>query len=247
MGPRASRNRVAGVPLGQAFCTSRRVASGIGSSPWGFSDIKRLLSAAFVSFSFPYSSRPSLPCLVVRTKFPNRNMYGARGWGKTRLHFFIAPLYLMEAHRIFLCFRLLSALCSLIASLPYPHKRAILYRRCQEAHKPLANLISQPPGEVGRIGFVSRIIVEANGVVSSQSNALAHVGEAERSGRLAAQDCAQAIGAMRAHDRRGEGAHTHGNSRVLTWVCRVTNRVDLRVGDRTQKGIDHNLIELIHG
>src|SRR6266705_4928335 len=72
MGPSPSRNRVAGVPLGQAFCTSRRVASGIGSSPWGFSDIKHLLSADFVAFSFPYSSRPSLSCLVVRTKFPNR-------------------------------------------------------------------------------------------------------------------------------------------------------------------------------
>src|SRR6266705_6120473 len=77
MGPSPSRNRVAGVPLGQAFCTSRRVASGIGSSPWGFSDIKHLLSADFVAFSFPYSSRPSLSCLVVRTKFPNRVMYGA--------------------------------------------------------------------------------------------------------------------------------------------------------------------------
>src|SRR6266699_7110083 len=84
MGPSPSRNRVAGVPLGQAFCTSRRVASGIGSSPWGFSDIKHLLSADFFAFSFPYSSRPSLSCLVVRTKFPNRVIYSAGGWGKTR-------------------------------------------------------------------------------------------------------------------------------------------------------------------
>src|SRR5450759_1948863 len=51
---------------------------------------------------------------------------------------------------------------------------------------------------------------------------------------------------MRAHDRRGDGAHAHGSSRVLTWMCRITNRVDLWMGDRTQKGIDYNLIALIH-
>src|SRR6266849_2361896 len=75
--------------------------------------------------------------------------------------------YSMELHRIFLCFRLLSMLCTLIAPLPWPHNRAMLYRGCQQAHKPLANEVSQPAGEVGRNGCIVRIIVEANGVVSS--------------------------------------------------------------------------------
>src|SRR5260370_29614697 len=52
---------------------------------------------------------------------------------------------------------------------------------------------------------------------------------------------------MGAHDRRGDGAHTHANSGVLAWRGRITNRVDLRMGDRTQKGIDDNLVALIHG
>src|SRR5712691_8801920 len=71
-------------------------------------------------------------------------------------------------HLLFLFPGLLSTLCTLIAPLPYPHKDSRpLCRGCQIAHKPLANEVSQPPGEVGRIGFVIRIIVEANRVVSS--------------------------------------------------------------------------------
>ena len=80
----------------------------------------------------------------------------------------------MELHRIFLCFRLLSMVCMLIAPLSWPHNHAMLYRGCQQAHKPLANEVSQPPGEVGRIGFVIRIIVEANRVMSPESNALTY-------------------------------------------------------------------------
>src|SRR6266567_36229 len=50
---------------------------------------------------------------------------------------------------------LLSTLCTLIAPLPYPHVDARpLCRGCQIAHKPLTNEVSQPPGEVGRNGFV---------------------------------------------------------------------------------------------
>src|ERR1051326_5894122 len=80
--------------------------------------------------------------------------------------------YLMELHRIFLCFRLLSPLCSLIASLPRPHKQSWPasfkpWCRCEIAYKRLANVIPQPAGEVRRYGPVIRIIVEANGVMPS--------------------------------------------------------------------------------
>src|SRR6266566_1235468 len=51
---------------------------------------------------------------------------------------------------------------------------------------------------------------------------------------------------MSAHDPRSEGAHAHARySRVLDWRGRVANRVDLLVGDRTQKGIDEHLVALI--
>src|SRR5215472_6854657 len=83
-----------------------------------------------------------------------------------------APLYFsyaMELHRIVLCLRLPSPLCSLIASLPWPYEQAwpVSFKargRCEIAHKHLANLIPQPAGEVRRDGFVVRIIVEADGV-----------------------------------------------------------------------------------
>src|SRR6266852_9620681 len=90
-------------------------------------------------------------------------------------------------HLLFLFPGLLSTLCTLIAPLPYPHKDSRpLGRGCQVAHKPLANEVSQPAGEVGRPGRTVRIIVEANRVQSPESNALTKVGEAEWFGRLAA-------------------------------------------------------------
>src|ERR1051326_8982872 len=75
--------------------------------------------------------------------------------------------YVMELPRIFLCFCSLYMLCALIAPLPWPHNRTVLYCHCQQAHKCISNEVSYPPGEVGWEGFVIRIIVEANGVVSS--------------------------------------------------------------------------------
>src|SRR5437763_16824718 len=51
---------------------------------------------------------------------------------------------------------------------------------------------------------------------------------------------------MSAHDRCSEGAHAHVRySRVLDGGGSVANRVDLLVGDRTQKGIDEHLVALI--
>src|SRR5258708_38311067 len=83
-------------------------------------------------------------------------------------------------------------------------------------------------------------------MVSPQRNGLSQVGEAERFGHLARENGTQTISAMRAHDPRSEGAHAHVRyPRVLDGRGRVANRVDLLVGDRTQKGIDEHLVALI--
>ena len=51
---------------------------------------------------------------------------------------------------------------------------------------------------------------------------------------------------MSTHDPSSEGAHAHVRySRILDGGGRVTHRVDLLVGDRTQKGIDEHLVALI--
>src|SRR6266699_50872 len=145
----------------------------------------------------------------------------------------------------------LTTLCLLIASLPQPHKQAwkapLRQRGCHDkVHRRLASESAQPACDVGRPGPIFRRKREEYRVVSPQSNGLSQVGEAERFGRLARENGAQTVSAMSAHDRCSEGAHAHVRySRFLDWRGRVANRVDLLVGDRTQKGIDENLVALI--
>src|SRR5437588_10328550 len=146
----------------------------------------------------------------------------------------------------------LATLCLLIASLPQPHKQAwkapLRQRGCHDkVHRRLASESAQPACDVGWPGPIVRRKREEDRVVSPQSNGLSQVGEAERFGRFARENGTQTISAMSAHDRCSEGAHAHVRySRVLDGSGRVANRVDLLVGDRTQKGIDEHLAPLIN-
>ena len=145
----------------------------------------------------------------------------------------------------------LATLCLLVASLPQPRKQAwkalLRQRGCYDkVHHRLASESAQPACDIGRPGPIVRSKREEYRVASPQSNGLGQVGEAERFGRLARENGTQTISAMSAHDPRSEGAHTHVRySRILDGRGRVTNRVDLGMGDRTQKGIDKHLIALI--
>src|SRR5256714_8860743 len=145
----------------------------------------------------------------------------------------------------------LATLCLLIASLPQPHKQAwkapLRQRGCHDkVHRRLASESAQPACDVGRPRPIVRRKREEDRVVSPQSNALSQVGEAEWFGCLAREHGTQTISGMSAHDRCSEGAHAHVcYSRVLDGRGRVANRVDLLVGDRTQKGIDEHLVALI--
>src|SRR2546423_9560784 len=157
----------------------------------------------------------------------------------------------MHWQRKVLFFGELSTLCLLITPLPWPYKQAwkapLRQRGCHDkAHRRLASERAQPACDVGRPGPIVRRKREEDRMVSPQSNGLSQVGEAERFGRLARENGTQTISAMSAHDPRSESAHAHvRDSRVLDGRGRVANRVDLLVGDRTQKGIDENLVALI--
>ena len=124
-----------------------------------------------------------------------------------------------------------------------------MLRQCgchDKVHRCRANERAQPACDVGRPGPIVRRKREEDRVVSPQSNGLSQVGEAEWFGCLARENGTQTISGMSAHDRCSEGAHAHVRySRVLDGRGRVANRVDLLVGDRTQKGIDENLVALI--
>src|SRR6185312_1834821 len=67
-----------------------------------------------------------------------------------------------------------------------------------------ANISGQPPGEVGRASDVVGGLAEANAVAMPQRNPLAIVAETERLRRRAVQQRADAIGAMRPQDQRGD-------------------------------------------
>src|SRR5260370_14099401 len=145
----------------------------------------------------------------------------------------------------------LSTVCLLIAPLAWPHKQTwkapLRQHGCHDRVYPhIAHERAQPAREVGRRGPIVRINQEEDPMVSPQSNGLSLVGEAERCGCLAHEQGAQTISAMSARDPRREGAHAHVRySRLLDGGGCVANRVDLLVGDRTQKGIDEHLVALI--
>jgi hypothetical protein len=145
----------------------------------------------------------------------------------------------------------LAKLCLLIASLPKPHKQAweapLRQRGCYDkAYRRLARESAHPACDVGRPEPIVRSKREEDRVVSPQRNGLSQVGQAERFGRRAREHGTQSISAMSAHDRCSVGAHAHVRySRVLDGRGRVAKGVDLLVRDRTQKGIDENLVALI--
>src|SRR5579859_5060167 len=139
----------------------------------------------------------------------------------------------------------------LVASFPYPAKQAweAVLRQGgfhDKAYKHFADESAQAAGDIGWPGFIIRRKLEEYGVVLPQSNGLSEIGETERPGRLACQFGGQTVSAMSAHDSRSESAHAHvRDSWILDGQGRVANCVDVGMRDRTQEGIDENLVALI--